>query len=117
MAPVKYKFNGVAKLSATLVFTALASQGWGVPLTTGIVGKFVFWLLTKHYNWMANQGLALANIGADLILVTMEQGDYDSAISDGLKKVLATKRKLTKEEVDAINAPVKAAARKFFSFV
>ena len=100
-----------------MIFTALATTSWGSFLTTGLVGRVVFFFLKKFGNWMANQGLALANIGVDIIITAHEKNEYDKVMDEALKKVLNTKRPLTEEEKDAIDGPVKKAAKKFISFV
>lgn len=116
MAEVKYEFEGIAKFNAMLVFTALASGPYAY-LTTGILGKFVFFVLKKIGNWIANQGLALANIGIEEIRNPILLDNYDSTMNDALNEVLRRKGRLTDEEKKAIDDKVKDAARNFIRFV
>lgn len=117
MAEIKYQFDGIAKFNATLIFTALSGTAWGGFLTSGFVGRLVFFFLTKFGNWLANQGLAMANIGVDIILTAHEKNQYEQVIGEAIKKVQSIKRPLTKEEISAIDDQVKRAARRFISFV
>ena len=116
MAEVKYQFDGIAKFNATLIFTALAGSSWGSFLTSGFVGRLVFFFLEKFGNWMANQGLAMANIGVDILITAHEKKNYDAVLEEAIHQV-QSKRNLTQEEIDAIDEKVKAAAKKFIAFV
>lgn len=116
MAEAKYQFDGISKATATLLFTAMAS-GPLAFLTTGILGKITFFFLKKVGNWLANQGLALLNIGVDQIKISLEKRNFDRAMDEAIKKVMETNRRLTKEEQAEIDDPVKKAFREFASFV
>lgn len=117
MAEIKYQFDGIARFNATLIFTALASTGWGAPLTTGLLGKLVFFFLKKFGNWFANQGLALLNIGIDHIKIASEKSNYEQVFAEALAEVQANKNKLTPAQRKAIDDKVKRAARHFIHFV
>jgi hypothetical protein len=117
MAEIKHQFDGIAKFNATLIFTALAANPPTAFLTTGVLGKVLFFILAKLGNIMANNGLALANIGVDMVQLAIQKNNYDSAMDAAIKQVLETKGPLSKEQKDAINAPVKEAFLKFISFV
>jgi len=115
MAEVKYQFDGIARLNATLLFAAMAASPVAF-LTTGLLGKFVFMVLTHIGNWLANQGLALLNIGVDMIKIHFEKKDYDEAMEEALAvkdMIIKTGRKLTPQEVEDIDGKVKNAFRKF----
>lgn len=116
MAEVKYQFDGISKITATLLFTTIAASPMSF-LTTGFIGKITFYLLKRISNWLANQGLAILNVGVDAIKIAQEKKAFDRAIEEAINKVLEAKHKLTKEEQDAIDDPVKKAFRKFVSFV
>ena len=116
MAKVKHDFNGIAKLTATLIFTAMAS-GPSSVLTTGFLGQVTLFFLKRFSNWLTNQGLAVLNIGVDAIKIAGQKKDFDQEMEKAIQKVLTTKRRLTKEEQDAIDEPVKRAFRKFVSFI
>lgn len=116
MAEVKHQFDGIAKATATLLFTSMAAGPFAF-LTGGFLGHITFFILKRFSNWLANQGLALLNIGVDAIKIAQEKKKFDEEIDKAIKAVLEAKRKLTKEEQAAIDEPVKKAFRKFVSFV
>jgi len=117
MAEVKYQFKGMSRFNATLLFTALASSAWGSFLTTGLMGKFVFFILEKIGNWIANQGLALANIGIDEIKIMAEKDNFESVMDEAVKEVQNKKGRLTDAEKKKIDNRVKSAFRRFATFV
>lgn len=115
MAATKYQFDGISSVSASFVFTAMAS-GPLAFLTTGVLGQVTFFILKKVMNGLANNGLAVLNLGVDFISVNFQERDFNEAMRAALiarDKVITTKGKLSKEEMDAIDAPVKDAFRKF----
>ena len=116
MAEVKYEFPGLSKFNATLIFTAMASSPLAF-LTTGFLGNITFFFLKKIGRWLANQGLALLNLGVDFLMVELEQRDFENAMDEAIAKVKASKGRLTKEQKEEIDAPVKNAFRRFASFV
>lgn len=116
MAESKHQFDGIGKFSATLIFTSMAG-GPLAFLTTGWLGTITFFLLKKFGSWLANQGLALLNIGVDAIKLSIEKGAYDAAIEAAIKQVKETNRPLTVKEKREIDESVKRAFRKFAVFV
>lgn len=115
MAEVKHDFDGIAGAGASLVFNALRGSGASF-LTWGIFGSITFFVLKKLFNFLANQGLVILNLGADLVSTQVEKHKFDKALEEAIEKV-KNKQNLTKEEMDAIDEPVRAAFRKFVSFV
>ena len=119
MAEVKYQFDGIAAVSATMVFAAMAG-GPLAFLTTGILGKITFFFLKKIMNGLANQGLAVLNLGIDFMAINFQQADYESAMDAAIKardEIIGKRGKLTIEEQREIDEKVKAAFRKFAPFV
>lgn len=116
MAEVKHKFDGIARFTATLVFTKMAG-GPLAFLTTGVLGKVTFFFLTKGSNWLANQGLAVLNVGVNHILVSQQKDQFEKAINEALNKVQGTSNKLSPVEVAEIDDKVIRAFRNFAYFV
>lgn len=115
MAAEKYQFDGIASVSASFVLTAMAGSPLAF-LTTGVLGKITFFFLQKIMNGLANNGLAVLNLGIDFLSVNFQERDFTEAMRAALiarDKIITTKGKLTKEEMDAIDAPVKEAFRRF----
>ena len=112
----KYQFDGVSKFSAVMIFTSLASSPFAF-LTTGILGKFTFFILEKISNWLANKGLILLNVGVNYIAVLNQQGDYDKTIEEAIKKVKDNPGRLTDAQKKAIDQPVIDSFKRFVSLI
>lgn len=97
------------------MFSALATSpaAW---LTAGILGKIVFGFLTWACTKLANLEVLILNVAATDIQVIIQKGDFDASFDDALKAIQASKGGLTKAQKDAIDAPVRAAFRKFAVF-
>ena len=88
-------------------------------LTTGVLGKITFFVLKKIMNGFANNGLAVLNLGVDIISINFQERDFNEAMRAALiarDKIISKKGKLTKEEINAIDQPVKDAFRRFARF-
>lgn len=116
MAEVKYKFRGIAKFNAFLIFSAMAG-GPLAFLTTGIVGTITFRLLEIAGNWFANQGLALLNIGVDVLIVAAQKNNYESVINKAIDKVKNHKGPMSKKKQKEIDDEVIDAVRDFIRMV
>jgi len=117
VAEVKNQFEGISKYNATMIFAALASNPNTTFMTTGFLGKLVFFFIEKFSTWLVNQGLALANIGLNKIFILQEKKDYNKAFDEAFNLILNTKEPLTKQQKDQIDEKIKAAFRKFGTFV
>ena len=112
----KYQFDGIAKFNATVIFTAMAASPLAF-LTTGLLGRFTFFALTKLGNVIANKGLIIANVGVDYVLTLNQKGNFDSIIEDALKEVKDKKGRLTDAEKKAIDDKVIASFKLFISLI
>ncbi len=99
-----------------MIFTSMAGSPLAF-LTHGFLGRITFFFLTKVGSWLANQGLALLNIGIDELRIAAQKDDYEKAIEEALKSVGEAKQKLTPAEIKAIDDKVKKAFRKFVYLV
>lgn len=107
----KHKFEGIGKAGATGAFLWLStSQPW---LTSGLLGKIVYWSLTKMFSGAASTGLVLANVGVEAILTHVQEDDFNQAFDEAFKIINAKGPTLPPEEGKAIDDKVKAALRKF----
>lgn len=116
MAEIKYKFKGIARFNAFLLFSAM-SGGPLAFLTTGILGTITFKFLELVGNWFANQGLALLNIGVDAIMVAAEQNKYESVINRAIERVKNHKGPMPEKLKREIDNEVIDAVRDFIRFV
>lgn len=116
---MKYKFEGLGGAQATIIMALLAANPSTLFLTQGILGRIVHFVLKKLGMYLANYGLIFINVGAAAVETMVDAGNYDDAWSDAEKAVKLIRdqgRKLTDEEIKAIDAPVIDAFRKFANF-
>ncbi len=114
-AAFKYKFDGIAKASATVTFLALASTSFA-PLTIGFTGKVFFFFLQFFYTGLASIGLVVLNIGIADLKTISEKNDFDGSFDEAFKIINAKGGKLTDAEKKSIDNKVIAAFRKFGAF-
>ena len=116
---VKHKLEGIGAASASAVFAALLSNPTTAALTAGVIGKILYWLLTKFFSALASGGLVLLNVGASRIETMIESSKFDGSWDNAeefIKAIRDTGRDLTPEEITKIDAPVIDAFRKWASF-
>lgn len=112
----KYDFRGIKTMGAKGILLALS--------TSPVTAPYFLWIKRLHLdevleiilefvvNWAANNGLVLLNLGAIYVEGHFDQKAFDAAIEDALSEVKLG-RKLSIDEVRAIDAKVIAAARRF----
>ena len=61
----------------------------------------------------ASKGLVILNVGIDILMTAGEKDDFDETLEQAINQVLTSKKKLTKEEGEKIDGPVKDKFRKF----
>lgn len=110
-----YDYSGIGKAEALLIFSALAASP-AVWFTNGIAGQVTFWFLTQVCTWLANREVLVLNVIATDIQTISQKGAFDGSFDDAFAAILAAKEKLTPAQKAAIDAPVKAAFRKFAVF-
>lgn len=107
----KYKFEGIGKLNATVVFMWLAQN---VPfLTVGIAGKIVWYLLVQVGSGLASTGVVLMNVGVAKLEVIAERDDFKGTIEEMIGLVDQIGPDMTKEKADEIDNHVIDVVRKF----
>ena len=116
MAEAKHEFGGIARVTATMLMTFMATSPLAF-LTHGILGKITFFFLTKVGNWLASNGLAILNLGVDAIKIAQQKKTFDREIEKALKAVAESKGNLSPSEAKAIDAEVKAAFKRFAKFI
>lgn len=115
MAEANYDYSGIGKAEAVLLFSALASSPW-VVLTNGLLGTVVFGVLTKICTFFANYEVLIVNVGVTDLQVLLQKGDFNGSFDDAFKAIHGNPDRLTPQEKAKIDAPVKAAFRKFAVF-
>lgn len=109
----KYDFAGIKKFGAAGIKAALSSTPWGAWLVSKWMEPITDILLGWAINWLANEGLIVLNVGAIAVSGDWDQKAFDSALSDGLRKVELSGGKLTEAERKKIDDEVIKAARRF----
>ena len=83
---------------------------------SGPLGWVAAIFLERLFNWLANKGIMLMNVGIINFQTDMDQKAFESAIESAYAQLEGKKNKLTKEELDAIDNKVIAAFDKFVVF-
>ena len=112
---MKYNFEGIGALGASLMAGALASSPLSF-LVVGIPGKITFWLLTQLNSYLANKGLILLNVGVAKISAYSDRKDFDGTLESAIKIVIEHGDTLTEAEKRDIDDKVIIAFDKFSSF-
>lgn len=116
----KYNFPGIKKAGAFAVKAALAATGWGAALLASPYFKFFEPVeelaIEEAINWLASEGLIVLNLGAIYVNGEIDQGLFDKALDEGLKRVENGRDKITPAQGKAIDNDVIAAARRFIPF-
>lgn len=112
---MKYKFEGIGTLGATLMSGALAASPFAF-LTTGIWGKITFWVLQKASAYFANKGLIFLNVGVEAVSAYSDRKDFDGSFESAIRIVNEHGDNLTDAEKKAIDDSVIAAFDKFSNF-
>lgn len=116
----KYNFPGIQKAAKAAIEAALAATTWGSSILASVWFKFFSpaedMLIDDAINFLANQGLIVLNLGAIYVNGQIDQGLFDQALDEGLKRVENGRDKLTAQQGKAIDDDVIKAARKFIDF-
>lgn len=113
------KYSGIGEASASAVLASLSLNPTTVGLTTGFMGRIIFFICKIFFTVLAALGLVILNVGASKIQTLVDEGNYTGSREDAEKLIEAirtTGRDLTPEEIKEIDEPVKAAFRKFGRF-
>lgn len=112
----KHKLEGIGGVSAIGVLTLLASNPSTAPLTTGVAGKIIYYILTQFFSFLASGGLVLMNVGIEKVLTAIDKHGFDGSWDNAQKlieEIASQHRDMTPDEVTKIDNIVKDAFRKF----
>lgn len=116
---MKHRLEGIGSASAAVIMVALAANPQTTFLTIGILGKIVFFVFKLVCMFLANIGLIVMDVGAAKLEVIIDEENFEEGwdrAENLIKRIRATGRELTDEEIAAIDGPVIDAFRKFASF-
>lgn len=112
----KHKLDGMGGASAATILAVLAANPATTFLTTGVLGKILYFVLSKVFTALASMGLVLLNLGAEKVMGAIEKSNYDGSVESAYKlieEIRSTGRDLTPEEIKAIDDKVIEAFMKF----
>lgn len=110
-----YQYEGIGKAGALVIFAWLAASPFAF-LTTGILGKIVFFIVSKITTYAATKGVMILNVAIADIQTIAQKDDFDGSFDEAFKEIHGNRDKLTPAQKKAIDDKVIAAFRKFASF-
>jgi len=115
----KYKYEGIGETGAAMIVAALASNPSTAFLVAGFWGKAVWFMAKLLVMGLSSIGVVTLNVGVAKIQTILDEGNFDGTW-ESAQKIIADihkqGRELTREEAEAIDAPIRDAFRKFGRF-
>ena len=105
----RYNFPGIQKAMGVLIDSLIAGTGWGAWILASPFRPVVAAVRDLLVNFLANRGLIVLNIGANIIDGNIDQAALDSALDAGIKKVMQGRDKITPAEGKKIDDDVAKA--------
>ncbi len=105
----RYSFSGIQKAAGVAIDALIAGTGWGAWLLASPFMPIVSFFRDALVNFLANRGLIILNIGVNIIDGVIDQKALDSALDEGIKRVMQGRDKITPAEGKAIDDKVRAA--------
>ena len=113
------RYGGIGSASAAMIMAGIAANPTLAILSQGPLGKIVFAICKFFCTILASIGVVLLNVGAAKVQTIIDAGNFESewyTADELIKKIRATGRELTDEEMVAIDQPVVDAFRRFVRF-
>lgn len=105
----RYNFPGIQKAAGVAIDALLAGTTWGAWILASPFKIVLAPLRNLIVNFLANRGLIILNIGANIVDGVVDQKGLDMAIDAGLKRVMQGRDTITPEEGKAIDDEVRKA--------
>ncbi len=105
----RYSFPGIQKAASAGINLLLAATTWGAWLIASPFMPAVTIAEGLLVNWLANRGLILLNVGANIIDGVVDQAAMDEALDAGIKRVMQGRDTITPKEGKAIDDKVREA--------
>ncbi len=105
----RYDFPGIKRTLGLLIDGVLAGTVWGAWILASPFRPVIDYLRDLIINYLANRGIIILNIGANIVAGQLDQKAFDQAIEDGLQRVMQGRDRITPEEGKAIDDKVRAA--------
>ena len=105
----RYDFKGIQKAMGVAIDALIAGTGWGAWLLASPFMPAVNILRDWLINWLANKGLIILNIGANIVDGSIDQKSLDAALDEGIKRVMQGRAKISATDGKAIDDAVRKA--------
>lgn len=105
----RYDFKGIQKAMGRLIDGLLIGTKWGAWLLASPFKPVIDKLRDMLVNYLANRGLIILNIGANIVDGVLDQKALDRALDEGIRKVMQGRDKITPAEGRAIDDKVREA--------
>ena len=105
----RYSFPGLQKAAGVAIDALIAGTGWGAWLLASPFMPIVSFFRDALVNFLANRGLIILNIGVNIVGGVIDQKALDSALDDGIKRVMQGRDKITSAEGLKIDNAVREA--------
>ena len=92
-----------------LIDSLIAGTGWGAWILASPFRPVVAAVRDLLMNFLANRGLIVLNIGANIVDGSIDQAALDAALDAGIKKVMQGRDKITPAEGKKIDDDVAKA--------
>jgi hypothetical protein len=105
----RYDFKGFQRAVGLLIDGLLAGTSWGAWLLASPFKPLLEIAKNLIINWIANHGLIVLNVGANIIDGKIDQSVLDAAVDAALEKLKIGRDKITPEAGKAIDDDVRKA--------
>lgn len=112
----KHNLEGIGVASSAGILAALSANPATSFMTVGILGKILFFLLSKFFSYLASMGLVILNVGAEKLLSAADRANFDGSMMSSFKlmeEIRNSGRDMTPEEIQKIDDEVIVQFRKF----
>lgn len=103
----RYNFPGIQKAMGLVIDSLVAGTGWGAWLLASPFKPLVNYFRDLAINYLANKGIILINIGANIVDGVLDQKAMDQALDEGIRRVMQGRDTLTPAEGKAIDDKVR----------
>ncbi len=105
----RYNFPGIQKAAGAAIDALLAGTTWGAWILASPFKIVLAPLRDLIVNFLANRGLIILNIGANIVDGAVDQAKLDAALDAGIKRVMQGRDKITPQEGKKIDDDVRKA--------
>ncbi len=105
----RYNFPGIQKAAGAAIDALLAGTTWGAWILASPFKIVLAPLRDLIVNFLANRGLIILNIGANIVDGAVDQAKLDAALDAGIKRVMQGRDKITPQEGKKIDDDVREA--------